>query len=134
MYAQIKDKLSEVNVHPLPPANMVFVLGGPGAGKGTQCAILVERYGFIHLSTGDLLRDEVKSGSPLGKELAAVMKEGKLISSELMVRIVQEQLEKNNYGGRYLLDGFPRGQENMDVWERMMSHRVNVKSVIYFEC
>ena len=105
---------------------MVFVLGGPGAGKGTQCAILVERYGFIHLSTGDLLRDEVKSGSPLGKELAAVMKEGKLISSELMVRIVQEQLEKNNYGGRYLLDGFPRGQENMDVWERMMSHSVSL--------
>lgn len=62
------------------------------------------------------------------------MKEGKLISSELMVRIVEEQLEKTNYGGRYLLDGFPRGQENMDVWEKMMSKKVNVKSAIYFEC
>ena len=51
-----------------------------------------------------------------------------------MVRIVEEQLEKTNYGGRYLLDGFPRGQENMDVWEKMMSNKVNVKSAIYFEC
>lgn len=46
---------------------MIFVLGGPGSGKGTQCMVLVKKYGFIHLSTGDLLRDEVKSGSPLGK-------------------------------------------------------------------
>lgn len=67
----------------------MFVLGGPGAGKGTQCAILVKKYGFIHLSTGDLLRDEVKSESQLGKEIDAVIKEGKLISSELMVRIVK---------------------------------------------
>lgn len=62
------------------------------------------------------------------------MKQGKLISSDLMVKLVQAQIEKNNYGGRYLLDGFPRGQENMDVWERMMSKWVNLKSAIYFEC
>lgn len=51
-----------------------------------------------------------------------------------MVRLVQEKIEKNNYAGRYLLDGFPRGQENMDVWERVMSKWVDLKSVVYFDC
>lgn len=94
----------------------------------------MQKYGFIHLSTGDLLRDEVKTGSPLGKEIDAVIKEGKLVSSELMVKLVQEKIERNNYSGRYLLDGFPRGQENMDVWERVMASSVKLLSVIYFEC
>jgi adenylate kinase family enzyme len=62
------------------------------------------------------LREEIKIGSKLGKEIDGVIKEGKLVSSDLMVRIIQEKIERNNYGGRYLLDGFPRGQENMDVW------------------
>jgi adenylate kinase family enzyme len=62
------------------------------------------------------LREEIKTGSKLGKEIDGVIKEGKLVSSDLMVRIIQEKIERNNYGGRYLLDGFPRGQENMDVW------------------
>ena len=51
-----------------------------------------------------------------------------------MVRIIQERIERNNYGGRYLLDGFPRGQENMDEWEKVMSKWVNLKAVIYFDC
>ena len=62
------------------------------------------------------MREEIKTGSKLGKEIDGVIKEGKLVSSDLMVRIIQEKIERNNYGGRYLLDGFPRGQENMDVW------------------
>jgi len=51
-----------------------------------------------------------------------------------MVRIIQEKIERNNYGGRYLLDGFPRGQENMDVWEKVMAKWVDLKSVIFFDC
>ena len=57
-----------------------------------------------------------------------------MISSELMVKILSEKMDRNNLGGRYLLDGFPRGQENMDVWEKHMEKWVNLKSVIYFEC
>ena len=51
-----------------------------------------------------------------------------------MVKILKEKIERNNYGGRYLLDGFPRGQDNMDEWEKIMSKCVNVKVVIYFDC
>jgi adenylate kinase family enzyme len=76
----------------------------------------------------------VKTGSKLGKEIDAVIKEGKLVSSELMVRIIQSKIERNNFGGRYLLDGFPRGQENMDVWEKVMAKWVNLRSVIFFDC
>ena len=62
---------------------IIFVLGGPGSGKGTQCAKIVEKYGYQHLSAGDLLRDEVKSGSAVGRECEAIMKEGKLVPVEV---------------------------------------------------
>jgi adenylate kinase family enzyme len=64
---------------------IVFVLGGPGSGKGTQCAKIVDKYGFTHLSAGDLLRDEVNSGSVVGKQCEAIMKEGKLVPMEVGV-------------------------------------------------
>jgi adenylate kinase family enzyme len=63
--------------------DIVFVLGGPGSGKGTQCAKIVEKYGHCHLSAGDLLRDEVKSGSELGQQCEQIMKEGKLVPMEV---------------------------------------------------
>ena len=81
-----------------------------------------------------MLREEIKNGSKLGRELDAVMKEGKLISSELMVKLIEEKIARHNYSGRYLLDGFPRGQENMDVWEKTLSKDVNLRGVLYFEC
>jgi adenylate kinase family enzyme len=70
----------------LEAANIVFVLGGPGSGKGTQCERIVAKYGHTHLSAGDLLRDEVKSSSELGKQCEAIMKEGKLVPMEVSER------------------------------------------------
>ena len=61
----------------------VFVLGGPGSGKGTQCALIKAQYGYTHLSSGDLLRDEVKSGSQLGVALDTTMKNGDLVPTEV---------------------------------------------------
>lgn len=62
------------------------------------------------------------------------MKEGKLVSSELLVALIEEKMERYNFGGRYLLDGFPRGQENIDVWDRILSKWVELKGVLYFKC
>jgi broad-specificity NMP kinase len=81
-------------------ASIVFVLGGPGSGKGTQCERIVAKYGFKHLSAGDLLRDEVKSGSAVGKKCEEIMKEGKLVPMEvscwewLLQKLWDELLEK----------------------------------------
>ena len=73
-------------------ASIVFVLGGPGSGKGTQCELIVAKYGYKHLSAGDLLRDEVKSGSAVGQKCEAIMKEGKLVPMEVKgyLRLGQE--------------------------------------------
>ncbi|ABM79057.1 MAG: adenylate kinase [Prochlorococcus sp. MED-G132] len=84
----------------------LLFLGPPGAGKGTQAERLCAAHELMHLSTGDLLRAEVGAKTPLGQEAAAVMNRGELVSDELVLAIVENQL-KNQSGG-WLLDGFPR--------------------------
>ena len=85
----------------LPPGTkIIFVLGGPGSGKGTQCERIVAKYKLKHLSAGDLLRAEVKSGSPTGQELESVMKEGKLVPKEVSQ---DAHLHHVNLPGRHVL-------------------------------
>jgi adenylate kinase len=88
--------------------NIVFVLGGPGSGKGTQCSRIVSDFNFTHLSTGDLLRSEVEKGSSIGRELEEIMQQGKLVPSETVVALLKDaMMEKGNSPG-FLIDGFPR--------------------------
>ncbi len=84
----------------------LLFLGPPGAGKGTQANLFCKKYGLIHLSTGDLLRDEVSSGSVLGIRASEIMNKGELVSDELVLSIVEGRLVNINEG--WLLDGFPR--------------------------
>ncbi len=86
--------------------NKLLFLGPPGAGKGTQASLFCKKYGLEHLSTGDLLRDEVSSGSSLGHKAEEVMNKGELVSDELVLSIVERRLININEG--WLLDGFPR--------------------------
>ncbi|GAK68366.1 cytidylate kinase [Moesziomyces antarcticus] len=94
---------------------VVFVLGGPGAGKGTQCARLVEDYGFVHLSAGDLLRaEQQREGSQYGAMIAEYIKEGKIVPMEVTVALLSNAIadalaKQGGEGkGRFLVDGFPR--------------------------
>ncbi|CAH8449976.1 unnamed protein product [Schistosoma curassoni] len=93
----------------LAKAKVVFVLGGPGSGKGTQCEKLVQKFHFNHLSSGDLLRAEVQSGSPKGKELKAMMERGELVPLEVVLALLKEAMiklvDKNCH---FLIDGYPR--------------------------
>jgi len=91
------------------------VMGGPGSGKGTQCAKLVEHFGFIHLSAGDLLRSEVRSGSPQGLEIAKIIEEGKIVSSEITVGLLRDAMSQHS--GPFLVDGFPRSLQNLEAFE-----------------
>ena len=98
--------------------NKLLFLGPPGAGKGTQANLFCKKYGLDHLSTGDLLRDEVSSGSLLGLKAAEIMNNGELVSDELVLSIVEMRLLKINKG--WLLDGFPRNIYQADALKKLL--------------
>ena len=93
------------------PARIVLVVGGPGSGKGALCERLAAECGAIHLSCGEMLREEVESGTPLGKEVAAIMERGDLVSSAAVTALMRRRMRRHP-GRRILLDGFPRSLEN----------------------
>ncbi|MFH4975318.1 hypothetical protein AB6A40_002027 [Gnathostoma spinigerum] len=101
-----------IDLTPLRRAGLpiFFIVGGPGSGKGTQCDKIVEKYGLTHLSSGDLLRAEVKSGSPRGEELSKIMANGELVPLEIVLDLIKEAIveavEKGSKG--FLIDGYPR--------------------------
>lgn len=95
-----------------------FVMGGPGSGKGTQCTRLVERFGLVHLSAGELLRAEVASGSELGRQIGAVIDEGKIVTSQTTVGLLRAGMAGS--AGPFLIDGFPRSLSNLEAFEAAM--------------
>lgn len=86
----------------------LILLGPPGAGKGTQAKKLVDKYRIPQISTGDILRDAVKTGTPLGIEAKSYMNRGELVPDEVVIGIVKERLKSGDCGKGYVLDGFPR--------------------------
>lgn len=86
----------------------LILFGPPAAGKGTQAKKLVGERGFIQLSTGDMLRAARSSGSELGRRVAAIMDSGSLVSDEVVISLIEEQLEKNPKVAGFIFDGFPR--------------------------
>ncbi len=87
--------------------NKLLFLGPPGAGKGTQASLICSNLQLMHLSTGELLRSEVDSETPIGKEVAVIMNKGELVSDDIVLTIVEQKLLKSDLDG-WLLDGFPR--------------------------
>ncbi|KAL2046027.1 hypothetical protein N7G274_001474 [Stereocaulon virgatum] len=113
--------------------SVVFVLGGPGAGKGTQCAKLVRDYGFTHLSAGDLLRAEQdREGSEFGDMIKEHIKDGIIVPMEVTVHLLENAiLDKDEGRGRFLIDGFPR---KMDQAVRFEEAVCPSKFVLFFDC
>jgi adenylate kinase len=86
----------------------IILLGAPGSGKGTQGDLVTKKYSFPRISTGDLLREAVALGTPLGKEAKAIMERGDLVADDLVVKMVEERITKPDCAEGYILDGFPR--------------------------
>jgi adenylate kinase len=104
------------------PLNLIM-LGPPGAGKGTQSSHLARRWKIPHISTGAMLRDAIRAGTPLGREVEAVVGSGALIDDGLITRIVEERLSLPDAARGFLLDGFPRNVPQAEALERFMAGR-----------
>jgi adenylate kinase len=109
------------------PAQLLqlIIIGGPGAGKGTQAAGIKEKYGVAHISTGEMLREEVAKGSELGKRVAAVMERGDLVADSIILRLIDERLKQPDCEKGFILDGFPRTLEQAEGLEPILQKRGN---------
>jgi len=92
----------------LQPETRMILVGPPGAGKGTLAPQIIDKYCVCHLATGDMLREAVKQGTELGKVADGVMKRGELVSDDLVVGLIKENLSRNDCQRGFILDGFPR--------------------------
>lgn len=122
---------------PCPRPNIVFVLGGPGAGKGTMCELAEIQLGWTHLSTGDLLRAELQAGGPSTARIRQYIDAGKLVPDQIVVGLLKDAIEQTirTTGNRnFLIDGFPRCFGNMDAWYAVFGQEVELPKMIYFEC
>ena len=116
-----------------PKKKVVFVLGGPGSGKGTNCSKIVEEFGYVHLSAGDLLREERNSGSSLAEMINNFIAEGKIVPAEITVRLLKQAMEKATTS-KFLVDGFPRDMDNLKCWETHMNSYADVQFLLFLDC
>jgi adenylate kinase len=93
----------------------VVLLGPPGAGKGTQATLICKKFGIPHISTGEILREQVASGSPLGLKVRSVLDAGELVSDELVMQVVEERLSRPDCTAGFLLDGVPRTVRQAEI-------------------
>ena len=89
----------------------IVLFGPPGSGKGTQSCKIIEKYGLIHISTGDLLRSEVAAQTELGNQAKEIMEKGELVSDQIVIGMIRNKLEENQDGPGFIFDGFPRTVE-----------------------
>lgn len=111
-----------------------ILLGPPGAGKGTQAAVIKDKYSIAHVSTGDILRENVKKGTSLGNEAKSFMDSGKLVPDALIIAMVRDRLKDKDCSRGFLLDGFPRTVSQAEALDHLLSDlEVNLDAVILLD-
>lgn len=114
-------------------ARAVIFLGPPGAGKGTQAKLVAARFGVPHLSTGDMLRENVSRGTELGLLAKPVMERGELVSDALVLRMVEERVARPDCRNGFIFDGFPRTVAQAEALDAILKrHGLGAPAVIYF--
>lgn len=111
----------------------IILLGAPGAGKGTQAALIAEEYGIPHISTGDILRRNIKEGTPLGMEAKSYIDKGALVPDEVVIGLVKDRLSQSDCANGYILDGFPRTIAQAVELDKVASIDIAVNIDVPFE-
>lgn len=113
---------TKADLEKLKNSKIIFVVGGPGSGKGTQCEKIVQKYGYTHLSTGDLLRAEVSSASERGKTLSAIMERGELVPLDTVLDMLRDAMvAKADVSKGFLIDGYPREVKQGEEFEKKIA-------------
>ena len=113
--------------------NIIFI-APPAAGKGTQSDLLVKKYGYIHISTGDLLRDEMKNKTELGIRITDVMESGGLVSDEIVTELLRNRLSRDDVKSGFILDGYPRNIAQAQILDNLVKElNLNIDVVLYLE-
>lgn len=99
----------------------LVLFGPPGSGKGTQAAKIVDKYKLVHLSTGDILRDEIKRGTPIGIEAKALIDRGELVPDEVVIEMIRTRIKNTKSEDGFIFDGFPRTTKQAEELDKMLS-------------
>lgn len=111
----------------------IILLGAPGAGKGTQAAFIKEKYGVPHISTGDILRRNIKEGTPLGMKAKSYIDAGALVPDDVVIGLIEDRLAEGDCANGYILDGFPRTTAQAEALDRVARIDVAINVDVPFE-
>ena len=112
----------------------IILFGPPGAGKGTQAKLLIEKFNIVQISTGDMLRDSVKKNDEVGKKVKSIMEKGELVSDDLIISLISSRISESDCNNGFILDGFPRTINQAEALEKMLSKKnITIKNVIQID-
>ena len=113
---------------------VIFIVGPPGVGKNTQCDKLVEKYKFIHFGAGDLLRAEAKKDTEEGKLVNSLISQGKIVPVKITCSLLKKAMDESGKNNIFLIDGYPRNQDNIDGWNVVFGTNYTLISSIILGC